>query len=228
MTRYFFIRKHVWLPTWQFLIFILLIIVVTGYFLLINVAGYLAMQSPVKSDYLVIEGWLDKKSLSFALKEYHLTGYEFIITTGGPDKTSAKPMSHAQISAQTLIDSGIPPHKIIIAEAPESAQNRTFLSAVMVREKLKQLSIPFRNFNVYSRGVHARRSHYLYQSALREHNIQIGIISSDPVSYELSSWWRTSEGAKTVLTELIAWIWTKMLFTPPEVGSHQELWGISR
>jgi len=55
--------------------------------------------------------------------------------------------------------------------------------------------------------------------------IIFGIIATDSLNYDKYQWWKTSSGAKSVLTETIGLMWITCYFNPGEKHSHQEKWG---
>jgi hypothetical protein len=114
---------------------------------------------------------------------------------------------------------------IVIAPSPASAQDRTFLSAVMVREKLKELKIHPKAINVITADVHARRTELAYRYAFRDESMDVGVIALEPLNYAYLHWWETSEGAKSVLTELLGWAWMKLYFEPEKLNEREEIWG---
>lgn len=79
--------------------------------------------------------------------------------------------------------------------------------------------------DVFSEGVHARRTLELYKMAFAK-KIKIGIMAGKPQEYLLEFWWRTSAGAKTTITEAVGLMWVTCCFYPGEYGSLQERWGI--
>jgi len=112
------------------------------------------------------------------------------------------------------------------APAPASAQDHTFLSAVMIREVLATDN-KISAFDVYSAGVHSRRTHKVYSLAF-DSNFDIGILSATPATYDASLWWKDSDGVKSVLVETISLLWTTCCFHPPPPGSHEEKWAVPR
>lgn len=226
-----FKRRYCYLPTlWGSLIIIVIFVVLSG-LAIKNFATFLALNAPVSSRYLVVEGWLSQTSLEDALIEFKKNDYELLITSGGPDLSGFDLgySSYAEKAAAELIKMGLDPNKLLIASSPASAQDRTYLSTVMVRNKLvEHLKIQPDSINIFTGDVHSRRSYLLYKLALRNTSTQIGIMAANSNNFELSSWWQTSEGAKSVLTEMFGWLWTKCCFTPYEVGSYEELWGRER
>ncbi|MBL1321907.1 MAG: hypothetical protein COA63_012730 [Methylophaga sp.] len=192
-----------------------------------NSASYLAVTQPKQGDYLVVEGWQTEDSLAQALNKFKGSTYQYLIATGGPDTRYINPeyKTYAERSAAFLLAQGLDARKLIVISAPASAQNRTFLSAVMVRDYLAKKNIAPISLDIFTQGVHAKRTHELYQMAFRDDD-NIGIYSSVPANYDLKAWWKTSEGAKSVITEIVGLLWVKCCFNPGKPGSHQEKWGL--
>ena len=210
------------------MLFIVVILVFLSGLVAKNFANFLALNVPVSSHYLVVEGWLPKTGLKEALIEFERGDYDLLITSGGPDisEFDLGYLSYAERAGDELLKMGLDPSKLVIAPSPASAQDRTYLSAVMVRNKLaERLKAMPDSINVFSSDVHSRRSYILYKLAFRNTSTQIGIVANDSNKFNLASWWKTSEGAKSVLTEMFGWLWTKCCFESHEVGSHDELWG---
>tara|TARA_R110001606_G_scaffold395664_2_gene568552 strand:- start:182306 stop:183007 length:702 start_codon:yes stop_codon:yes gene_type:complete len=223
-----FKRRYCFLPTlWGTLIIVVVLVLLSG-LAIKNFANFLALNVPVSSRYLVVEGWLPKTGLKDALIEFEQGDYALLITSGGPDisEFDLGYLSYAERAADELLKMGLDPSKLVIAPSPASAQDRTYLSAVMVRNKLaERLKAMPGSINVFSSDVHSRRSYILYKLAFRNTSTQIGIVANDSNKFNLASWWKTSEGAKSVLTEMFGWLWTKCCFVSHEAGSHSELWG---
>ncbi len=223
----FFKRYTVWLPqAWLLVMFVLFV----GILLFVGFRGFgffLALTNPIHAEYLVVEGWQDEQGLQQALFIFNepTNKYKYLITTGGPNTQWGQKAwsNYADKSAQYFVSHGIAAAKVISIPSPASAQNRTYLSAVMVRDWFARKSIKVNALDVFSQGVHARRTRLLYELALPASSI--GVYASEPEGYQLSRWWKTSQGSKAVLTEWIAFIWTICFFEPGAVGSHEEKWG---
>ena len=119
---------------------------------------------------------------------------------------------------------GLPGIAVSAVPAPASNQDRTFLTAVIVREWLTRSEPAVDALDVLSSGVHSRRSWALYRLAFGS-QVRIGIFAARPTRYDPDAWWKTSAGAKTVLSEALGWFWTEVFFRPGAPGSHQEKWG---
>ena len=112
--------------------------------------------------------------------------YSLLITSGGPETGQLKPdcPSYADRAAAFLIMQGFDSNKLHIATAPASAQNRTYLSAVKVRQWFESQNRPPDSFDIISSSVHARRTQQLYQMAFGD-NVKVGIVAIAPQRYSL-------------------------------------------
>jgi len=222
-----FRRREILLPTLLGFVIIILFTVAITLIILKNMATFLAHNEPVQGQYLIVEGWLSEPALLEALTTYKTGGYKFLITTGGPDTRHINPLheTYAEQSAAFIQNRGFDDSNLIVIATPASAQNRTFLSAVMVRDWLTANSTVKSTIDVFSGDVHARRTHKLYKMAFAD-EIKIGIIAAQANGFDLQYWWQTSEGAKAVLTESAGLLWVTCCFNPGKRGSHQEKWGI--
>lgn len=222
----FFKRREIWVPTYLGFFLMCLVFFCTVLFALQNIAKFLAYDNPVRGDYLIVEGWLDQQAFLEAVSLFRQEGYQYMITTGSSIKSGDRKVftNYAERATKFMIKSGIDTTKIITLPTPESAQDRTFLSAVMVRNWMLDNHIFTSSLDIFSAHVHARRTHLLYQMAFKNQT-RIGIIAAKPHRFELMHWWRTSFGAKSVISELAGFIWVKCCFSSGKYQSHQEMWG---
>ena len=225
-----FRRQEAWLPTvWGWLLF--LIVGACALTLTCRQAYFfLAPNHSSGSRLLVVEGWMPPDELDQAVERFRVGGYDRIVTTGGPIQIGPgwpEHGSYAEWTRDYLVRRGIPGNSVISVPAPASAQERTFLSAVMVREWLKNSGLPVDALDLFSSGVHSRRSWTLYRLAMGPRT-RIGIFAAKPAMYDPDAWWSTSVGAKTVISEALGWIWTACFFRPGAPGSHEEKWGDPR
>lgn len=216
-------RREVWLPTiWGWL----LILVLLAFAALMAARGlypFLAITEPSGGKILAIEGWMDPYALDQAVEVFRKGGYELAVTTGAPVVWKAEGYrTAAERAADYLRSRGLPPSAVAAAPTPASAQDRTFLSAVMVREWAKRSGVEVRAIDVFSMGAHARRSRYLYQKAFGP-EVKVGAVAATH-EYAGEGWWRSAEGAREVLDQAIAYVWVVLFFRPPAPGSHEERW----
>ena len=186
----------------------------------------LAPNAPVGHGLLVVEGWAGASAFDDAAARFRRGGYSQIVTTGGPIEPDEPFASHgtwAEHAAIELRERGIPDASMQIVSAPASARDRTFLSAVMVRDWIAARGESVASLDVISLGPHGRRSRVLYRSAFGD-DVAIGIVSAPSSEYDPPHWWRTSEGTKSVITEATGLAWTLCCFHPGVRGSHEERW----
>jgi len=222
-----FKKRLVTLPTLWGLAIIVLVLTITIAIGFSQLAYFLAPHKPVQGQYLVVEGWIGEHALLEAMTIFEQGQYQLLITTGGPDNRDIHPefASFADKAAAFLLSQGFKASQLQSIPAPDSAQNRTFLSAVIVRTWLTEHDLMPSSFDIFSADVHARRTHQLYQMAFYDMT-DIGIIPAKTDRYQISTWWQSSEGIKAVLTEFIGVVYTFCCFEPGAFGSHQERWGV--
>jgi hypothetical protein len=177
----------------------------------------LAPIEPVGSGVLVVEGWAGSEVFDEAARRFAAGGYAFLVTTGGPiepDAPFADDRTWADFAARWLVGLGVDAASIHAVPSPRSLRERTFLSAVALRQWLAEQPDPPAALDVVTAGPHGRRSWMLYRRAFGE-AARIGIVSVAPADWDPAHWWRTSEGARAVITETAGVAWTVCCFEPP-------------
>ena len=221
-----FRQRRIWLPTiWGWLLLLALGFVMCA-LAARNIYDFLAPNDPVGARVLVIEGWLAPDELDQAVQLFKKGGYQRVVTTGGPIvgwPELFKDSNYAQLAADYLAQHGIPREAIIAVPTPASAQERTFLSAVVLRESAQRLGMTLDAIDLLSSGAHARRSRLLFQMAFGS-KVRVGILAARPADYNPDAWWRSSSGAEAMVFQTIGLIWMKCCFWPGPPGSQQELW----
>jgi hypothetical protein len=222
-----FRRRQVWLPTLGGAIVVLAIAAALGVVVLPELGSYLAPTEPaVGSDgrgarTLIVEGWLDDDALDDAIALARSGRYERVVTSGGPIETwrEIQPWpTYADRAADYLRRHGVRETAVVAIPAPELAQDRSYLSAVVVRDWARAQGLPPAAIDLFSAGVHARRSRLVYRMAFGP-GVDVGILAAPPHRYRLDRWWATSEGTKAVLGEVLSLAWTKCCFWPAASGA---------
>jgi hypothetical protein len=224
-----FRRRHVWVPTvWAWLV----VGLACGVGALLGVRhlyAFLAPNAPAGARILIVEGWMPADELDQALRAYERGHYERVVTTGGPIIDPYEHLetgSYAVRARDYLVKNGVPADDAVAVPAPASAQDRSFLNAVMLRDWIARSDAKVDTVDLFSSGVHSRRSWLLHRMAFGP-QVRVGILAATPSSYDPEAWWRTSGGAKEVLGEALGWLWTELFFHPAPPGSQQERWGVS-
>ncbi len=189
----------------------LLLLVAITVFLIFNIYPFLAPSAPIKAEALVVEGWIGDDGIKGAMAEFQEQNYQLLITVGGPLGGGAylsEYQDFAHLSAATAIKLGFDTEKIMAIVTPPSQRDRTFASAIAVKQWLEQNEPQITAINIYSDNVHSRRSWLLFQRALNP-ELAVGIIAHPPPDYDAQSWWTSSQGFRTVIGEAIAYVYAK-------------------
>ncbi len=204
-------RQEIWMLTVQGWIMALIFTVTLFIFGITHIHSFLAASSPVNANILVVEGWMPDYGLKQALAEFERGSYCQIITTGMPLERGSylvKYKNYAELAAATLRTLGLEPEKVIPVSAPEVIKDRTYASAVALRQWLAKENLKPKAINVYTHSVHARRSWLIFTRALAP-EIKVGVISVRPLDYDPKQWWRYSAGVRRVIDELVGYIYVK-------------------
>jgi hypothetical protein len=222
-------RREVWLPTlWGlFALMVVLVAMVIGFALGAN--SLLAPYAPAEGKTgagartLVIEGWMNPVYLSQAVDAFHRGHYERVLTTGASMEPWTDVGGWGNFAARTAAYlrrydlGGVP---IVEVPAPDSKRERSYVSAVMVREWAKRSGLALESIDLFTLGAHARRSQMLYRLALGS-DVEVGVMAAKPLDYDPEHWWDTSMGAKTTLGEAFSVVWTVCCFWPGKSESGE-------
>jgi len=211
-------RKQRWGLTFYGWLFLLLTFSGLTLLFLFTVHPFLAHNHQVKSDILVVEGWVPDYVFEFAQAEFQSKNYRLLLVTGEPVEKGSYLTGHdnfAEVGANTLIKLGMNPEQVTPVPAPYVVRDRTYETALALKKWLQQSNQSVAAINLLSLGTHSRRSRLLFQRALGEH-VEVGIIAASDLDYNASRWWRYGDGVRTIISELIAYGYAKFLFSPKE------------
>ena len=178
---------------------------------------FLAPTKSVKGDVLVVEGWLPDYALLEVKERFEKGEYRLLVTTGGRIRTGyhlSEYKTWASLTAARLKKLGIPPEKIMsTSESGINKKDRTYYSVLALNEKIKKDNLLIKSMDVVSLGVHARRTWFLYKKVFA--SASVGIIAIQPKSYDPLKWWLYSDGVRGVISEMIAYLYVRLIFSPP-------------
>jgi uncharacterized SAM-binding protein YcdF (DUF218 family) len=203
-------------PTWLARLLIATLLGGLFFGILANLYSFLAPNAPPKEGVMVIEGWIHDFALDEAVKLYRAGNYAKIVCTGVPVETGSyiqQFKSYPEMTADRLRKLGIPKKEIVVAVADETKKDRTFQSAVALRQAIIAYNIKETNLHLVTTGPHGRRSRLLFRKALGS-NYDIGITSLEDISYDPDRWYAYSEGVRKVIGETIAYLYAKLFFQP--------------
>jgi len=219
-----FHRRHVWLPTrWGWLL-LAAVLLAAGLGLIAFAPSYLATTEPARgadgggARVLIVEGWLADAELDQAVAAFRRGRYERIVTSGGPIElwvgVPVPWQTYAERGARYLAAHGLADATITAVPAPSSKQERTYQSAVAVRDWAARTRTRLDAIDLFTVGVHARRSRMMFRAAFGS-NVDLGVIAARSSEFDEQRWWASSAGSKLVLGELISLAWTACCFWPP-------------
>ena len=200
-------KRAVWCPTWQGLLLLVVVSSLLVWCVTQTLHSFLACTDRVEARLLVVEGWVGEDDLGEILREFEDGSYERLCITGLPLTRAGRFIpyeTHAALTAACLIEEGADKDKLVVAPGPDVDRHRTFESLRALRAKLASEGVEVRAMNVYTNGVHARRTQLVAQKVFGS-EVDMGVVALEPVSYDSSRWWATSAGLKTVVMETISY-----------------------
>ncbi len=209
-------RRECVIPTWRGL-FISAAIGLTVVTLFVrNIAGFLSENDPSPGGVLVIEGWASDYAIAQTITEYKSHEYVTLLVTGGPIDKGApftQFKTYAEFGEATLEKFGMPPELVHAVPAPLVDKDRTYASALALKEHLIKHGISTKNVNVLSMGIHSRRSRLLFRKAFGPETT-IGIVALEEPDPNPKHWWVTSVGVRGMINEVLAFAYARFLFMP--------------
>jgi hypothetical protein len=210
-------KKERWGLTWFGRLMVLILILLAGFIYSQGIYSFLAQNKPVMADILVVEGFIPDYALMEAKEIFYRDNYRQMIITG---KVRIKGSQLDQYendglySAATLVKTGFEESKIsVVALDKDIRKDRTYCSALAVKEWLIKNNPETASVNLLTIGCHARRSRMLFERAFDD-SIDVGVIAVRNQLYDPGSWWRSSAGFREVTEETITWLYALLFFKP--------------
>ncbi len=204
-------RKELWVPTWLgwILVAVATVAMLAGY--MRNIDSFLSVSEPVQAQILAVEEWIPPYAIESAASEFKHHGYTRLVVLGNERRWVVPILKEAGVDERQIVK--IPVQPVL--------KDRTFAMAVALKNWLLASGMPGKAVNVYTVGVHARRSWLLSRKALGPDST-VGVISCADPYYDPKQWWESSEGFKTVINETIAYIYTELVFLPVKAVSGEK------
>lgn len=212
-----FTRKPRWAISIKGWLVLLVAVGVTCWLFVSNIYGFLAVNKPVPSNLLVVEGWVHDYAIRAGVEEFRTGKYDGVFATGGPVAGTGAYTSDfktsAHVGAGLLLSSGLPPDKLVMVPSRISTKDRTYGAALALKHYFQEQGTYVKSLNIVTENVHARRTRMLYEEAFGP-DVKIGIIAARNPDYNARRWWRYSPGVRDVIGETIAYLYAKILFRP--------------
>jgi len=193
-----------------------LALAVTGSAVFFRWLPFLAVHRPIAASVLVIEGWVADHAMREGVREFRRGRYERVYVTGGPLDAGAPLSEHktyAELGRKVLLELGVDASAVVSVPAPWVKADRTYASAVALRDWFRKSGNVPETMNLLSVGPHARRSGFLFEAAFGDAT-RVGVFKVAEVDYDESRWWTTSAGVRSVLDETIAYWYARLFFRP--------------
>ena len=193
---------------------------VVFFLVLLQTNSFLSKNVPIASKVLVVEGWLPDYALKQAIEIFRREHYKMIITTGGPLGVGSylkEYKDYANLAKATLLALGMKDEEVFAVSAADVKRDRTYHSALALKEWMSINKSRVEAFNLASLGPHTRRSNLLFKKAfsekdgLLENSIEIGSFAIEPEDYNPQKWYASSAGVRTTINELIAYMYVVLL-----------------
>lgn len=167
---------------------------------------FLSPNHPANSPVVVIEGWIADAPLAELLAWAETNNVTTFYLTGGPITTGswlAPWKSYPEMTLARLQALGVTDRYAVRAfPAPETRKDRTYVSAVTLRNALAPDGIPS-SFTLATEAPHLRRSAHLFRRAFGD-ACEIGTLPLTPTDFDANDWYLTSAGVRTILSETLA------------------------
>lgn len=209
-------RRPCLVPTWRGLVLAAVLAGLLAWAAARNILPFLARSDPAAGGALVVEGWVPDYVLAEAAAEFRRHGYVRLYVTGGPVERGALLQDYpdfASLGAATLRRMGMPAGMVEAVPAFAAVRDRTYASAVALRDRLLSGGSMPASVHVVSHGAHARRTQLMFQAAMGE-AVRVGITAVPDRNFDPDRWWASSDGVRSVVDETIAYAYARLLFRP--------------
>ncbi len=203
-------------PTWLGWALVAMLICALFFGFAANLYSFLAPEKAPHKGLMIVEGWIHDFALDEAITLFNQGDYAKIVCTGVPIETGsyiAQFKSYPEMTAARLKKMGVDPTRIVVAVADDVKKDRTYASAVALREAIMAYNLEETSLHLITTGPHGRRSRMLFQKALSG-EYEIGVTCLDPASYDPEKWILCSEGVREVMSEFLAYTYAKLFFHP--------------
>jgi len=180
-----------------------------------TILHFLAVNKPFDTNIWIVEGYVDDTVLDSVANVWKTNPSLLIVCAGMPVKKGEFCTGYsnaADYNADYLRAQGVDSLQVINALAYPADKERTYTMALASKEKLKALGYTSGQVNIVCMGTHARRSWLLYRKAYKP-EWDVGVISYPNDDYS-EQWWRSSEGVRAVLFEMIGYVYCVIFFHP--------------
>jgi hypothetical protein len=179
---------------------------------MMSIHDFLAVNNPVGEGILVVEAWIPPQTLTESVNVFNSGRYSYLVVVGGPiqgsSSGSSAPTTYDDLAAKRLEKLGFDTKNLVKISVPGVSAGRTLASATAVKRWLGSSGTPVCCVDVFTVGVHARKSWVLFQHALGK-RYRVGIIAGPVVSYNRRFWFFSTRGIWLVVRNLAGYVYSK-------------------
>jgi uncharacterized SAM-binding protein YcdF (DUF218 family) len=213
------VRRYRWGLSGGAKFLLVAVVLAIGIMIIFGIYPFLAISHRVDTDVLVVEGWVHPYAARAAVEEFRNHPYRQIFTTGGPVVGNGGYINDyqtaANVGADLLKKEGIAGTLIQPVASHVIGRDRTYSSAVALRDWLREHDLKVRAINILTEGAHARRTRLLFKKALGP-DVDVGVISVPSPDFDVRRWWVYSEGVEDVVDEGIGYLYAISFFPVEE------------
>lgn len=181
-------------------------------FFLNSIYGFLALNNPIGGGALIVEGWVPEKTLAKSIEVFNSGKYQYFVLVGGPIEEArghpGQPATYAELAARRLEKLGFDTAKISKVNVAPVSTNRTFTGAITVKRWLEDSKIKVCCVDIFTVGVHARKSwmlsRYAFGSAYR-----VGIIAGPEGNFDPKYWFASRRGLAIIGRNVLGYLYYK-------------------
>ena len=186
-------------------------------FYVYSIHDFLAINRPLNGQVLIVESWFpNAPGMADAAEAVRRGHYSNIICVAvdPPDAVPNQTISNTRLASERLVALGVDASLIQVLTLAAVKQDRTFHCALAVREWLKQNKPHVTAIDVFTAGIHARKSQILYQKALPP-EIQVGIIAGRETAYPYTHWWFSRHGIYLIVRNTVGYLYALQQHSVP-------------
>ena len=216
------VRKERWCLTLRGWLLGTGLILACGFFVALTIHPFLAPTERLPAKLLVVEGWSPPSAMRTVITEYRSGNYDQVILVRPlfdvPDDYESG-RSYGMWLVHLLVTNGVPESKLAVLFPKVTHKDRTYHSALVVKEWISAHQPTVDALNLATTGPHARRSRLLYEKAFAS-KVKIGVIAMQSPGYDPHRWWQTSAGVREIIGETIAYVYARIFFRAVDMTSN--------
>ena len=206
-------RRDSLVLTWRGRLLLVLSLTILSVIAVRGLYPFLAVNEPVTSGLLVVEGWVSDVAMEVAVAEFKRHRYAKVCVTGGPIEHGAWMSDYqtfAEQGAATLLKLGLNPNEIQAIPSKWVRKDRTNAAAEAFVKWMRGGGATFTTVHLITEGAHARRSRLLIQRLLGG-GVVVGVTSVPRSDFDPERWWQSSAGVREVIGETLAYGYVRFL-----------------